>query len=67
MLYVTFVKSFRLLMSDSLIPDCGNSTSNGGGPASDGNVGCNMACAGNASEFCGGPNRLDLYTFGDPQ
>ena len=66
MLYVTFVKSFRLLMSDSLIPDCGYSTSNGGGPASDGNVGCNMPCAGNASEFCGGPNRLDLYTFGDP-
>jgi len=48
-------------MSD---PDCGNSVSNGGGPAGDGNVGCNMACAGNASETCGGPNRLDLYNFG---
>ncbi len=22
---------------------------------------CNMLCAGNASEYCGGPNRLDLY------
>jgi glucan 1,3-beta-glucosidase len=23
-----------------------------------------MACAGNAAETCGGPNRLDLYSYG---
>src|ERR1700738_3050388 len=23
-----------------------------------------MACAGNSAEICGGPNRLDLYSFG---
>ena len=45
---------------------CGNTLSNGGGPASDGAVGCNMACAGNASEFCGGGNRLNMYKLGAP-
>ncbi|MCJ1434081.1 hypothetical protein MMC27_003447 [Xylographa pallens] len=40
---------------------CGSGVSNGGGPASDGNVGCNMACAGNQYEWCGGPNRLNVY------
>src|SRR5438552_1931385 len=53
-----------LLMDDFLASGCGNVVSNGGGPASDGNVGCNMVCAGNASEICGGPNRLDVYHFG---
>jgi hypothetical protein len=24
---------------------------------------CNMACNGNSSEFCGGPNRLNLYNY----
>ncbi|KAK7696501.1 hypothetical protein QCA50_001159 [Cerrena zonata] len=24
---------------------------------------CNMPCAGNSSEFCGGPNRLNVYNF----
>lgn len=28
---------------------CGNSFANDGGPASDGNVGCNMACAGDST------------------
>jgi hypothetical protein len=23
-----------------------------------------MPCSGNADEVCGGPNRLDLYTYG---
>ena len=34
---------------------------NGGAPTplSD----CNMACAGNSSEFCGGPNRLNVSFF----
>ena len=37
---------------------CGLSFSNGGAPTplSD----CNMPCAGNATEFCGGPNRLNV-------
>ena len=40
---------------------CGSGIANGGGPASDGNVGCDMACAGNQYEWCGGPNRLFVY------
>lgn len=24
-------------------------------------TGCNMPCTGNALEFCGGPNRLNIY------
>ncbi|MCJ1410361.1 hypothetical protein MMC19_004446 [Ptychographa xylographoides] len=43
---------------------CGNAFSNGGGPAPDGLAGCNMVCNGNSSEYCGGPNRLDMYQFG---
>jgi len=41
--------------------DCGATLDNGSGPtpASD----CNMACAGNSSEYCGGPNRLNLYNY----
>ncbi|KAL2065736.1 hypothetical protein VTL71DRAFT_3406 [Oculimacula yallundae] len=42
---------------------CDNSYQNGGGPAPDGNTGCNMACNGNATEMCGGPNRLNVYTY----
>ncbi|KAH8808680.1 glycosyl hydrolase catalytic core-domain-containing protein [Xylogone sp. PMI_703] len=41
---------------------CGNSFQNGGGPAPDGNAGCNMKCNGNAAETCGGPNRLNVYS-----
>lgn len=44
--------------------DCGNSYSNGGGPAPDGVAGCSMLCNGNSTEYCGGPNRLDMYKFG---
>ncbi|KAF2205966.1 copper radical oxidase [Delitschia confertaspora ATCC 74209] len=44
---------------------CGNSLLNGGGPAPDGDVGCNMPCNGNIEELCGGPNRLNLYRFGN--
>ena len=32
---------------------------NGGAPAAASD--CNMVCAGNSSEFCGGPNRLNVY------
>ncbi|ETN45954.1 uncharacterized protein HMPREF1541_00136 [Cyphellophora europaea CBS 101466] len=43
---------------------CGNTFSNGGAPAPDGLAGCNMICNGNSSEYCGGPNRLDVYVLG---
>ncbi|RPD53575.1 galactose oxidase [Lentinus tigrinus ALCF2SS1-7] len=40
---------------------CDTQIENGGAPTplSD----CNMACSGNSSEFCGGPNRLNVYNF----
>jgi hypothetical protein len=44
--------------------DCDNAIMNGGAIAPDGNLQCNMACRGNTAEWCGGPNRLDLYTYG---
>ncbi|CZR53720.1 related to glyoxal oxidase precursor [Phialocephala subalpina] len=44
---------------------CGNSFANGGGPASDGEVGCNMACNGNATEICGGSYRLSVWDYND--
>lgn len=39
---------------------CGNAIANGGAYAGEG---CNMLCNGNASEYCGGPNRLNVYNF----
>ncbi len=50
--------------TNSYFLDCGNSPSNGGGPAPDGLAGCDMACNGNSSEYCGGSNRLDVYGYG---
>lgn len=44
--------------------DCDNSLMNGGTIAPDGNAQCNMACANNAAEICGGANRLDVYSYG---
>ena len=40
---------------------CGTSTQAGGGPtpASE----CNMLCTGNNTQYCGGPNRLNLYNY----
>ncbi|KAL9596717.1 MAG: hypothetical protein Q9219_005628 [cf. Caloplaca sp. 3 TL-2023] len=38
---------------------CGNTIGSGAAPVTDG--GCSMTCAGNPSEFCGGPNRLNFY------
>ena len=43
---------------------CGNDLTAPGGPAPDGLAGCNMLCNGNQTEYCGGPNRLDLYKKG---
>jgi hypothetical protein len=42
---------------------CDTSFHNGGGPALDGNAQCDMACNGNAAETCGGPNRLNVYSY----
>jgi hypothetical protein len=46
--------------------DCGNALLNGGGPAPDGSDNCDMACNGNQTEWCGGPNRLNLYQIDVP-
>ncbi|PFH53643.1 copper radical oxidase [Amanita thiersii Skay4041] len=40
---------------------CGHAIANGGSPTPAGD--CNMVCAGNSSEFCGGPNRLNVYNY----
>lgn len=42
---------------------CGNAFANGGGPAPDGNAQCNMPCNGNPAQICGGPDRLNVYTY----
>ncbi|KAJ7659245.1 copper radical oxidase [Mycena polygramma] len=43
---------------------CGPTIANGGVPEPISS--CNMVCAGNSSEFCGGPNRLTLYNWTGP-
>jgi hypothetical protein len=40
---------------------CGQAILNGGAPAPAGD--CNMVCVGNPNEFCGGPNRLNVYNY----
>ncbi|KAF4569998.1 hypothetical protein EYR40_008982 [Pleurotus pulmonarius] len=40
---------------------CGEAPAETAAPATDG---CNMACAGNAEQLCGGPNRLNMYSYG---
>ncbi|KAJ6479629.1 hypothetical protein C8R45DRAFT_1076519 [Mycena sanguinolenta] len=40
---------------------CGSAIVNGGASQSISN--CNMVCAGNSSEFCGGPNALTMYNY----
>ncbi|KAI0820881.1 hypothetical protein BC628DRAFT_1412846 [Trametes gibbosa] len=40
---------------------CDTAIQNGGAPTP--LTDCNMACAGNSSELCGGPNRLNVYNF----
>lgn len=42
---------------------CDNSLKGTGAPAPDGEAQCNMACSGDATEICGGPNRLTLWKF----
>jgi hypothetical protein len=41
---------------------CGSSLATGSGLAASGD--CSMACSGNATEACGGPNRLNLFWSG---
>lgn len=43
---------------------CGNDLENDSGPAPDGNAKCNMKCLGNAGETCGGPERMNMYSYG---
>ncbi len=64
MLYVKCHSSIQRKLTNPTTIDCDNTLRNGGGPAPDGNAGCNMACAGNSAETCGGGNRLDLYSYG---
>ncbi|KAI9461541.1 galactose oxidase [Russula earlei] len=40
---------------------CGSTFSNGGAPTPRGD--CSMVCSGNSSEFCGGPDRLNVYNY----
>ncbi|KAI4941281.1 hypothetical protein J4E91_010858 [Alternaria rosae] len=42
---------------------CDNQIRGNGGPAPDGEKGCNMACNGNQTEMCGGPDRLTFFRF----
>lgn len=60
MLFVSLALPTTIYVVDPFL-DCGSSISNGGAPAAAGD--CNMLCAGNSSEFCGGPNRLNAYNF----
>lgn len=56
---ITMSKSF--LLTD-LYPDCGTAIASTGAVATISD--CSMACAGNSSEACGGPNRLNLFWNG---
>ncbi|KAF8468573.1 WSC domain-containing protein [Russula ochroleuca] len=40
---------------------CGTAIANDGAPTPPGD--CPMVCSGNSSEFCGGPNRLNVYNY----
>ncbi|KAF9220620.1 copper radical oxidase-like protein [Gyrodon lividus] len=40
---------------------CGSTIDHGSGPTP--LTDCDMTCAGNSSEFCGGPDRLNLYNY----
>ena len=42
---------------------CDNKFRNNGGPASDGNAECTMTCSGAPKETCGGPDRLNVYSY----
>jgi hypothetical protein len=44
-----------------LLKDCGTAIANDGTPTSQ--TDCSAVCSGNSSEFCGGPNRLNVYNY----
>lgn len=54
-------RSSYLLALNSMKSGCGNAILNGGAAAASG---CTAACKGNATEYCGGSNRLNVYQFG---
>jgi hypothetical protein len=41
--------------------DCGSTLNYGSAPTP--LTDCDMTCAGNSSEYCGGPDRLNLYNY----
>ena len=58
---VSCLRIFPMGASSNPATDCDAQFENFGAPVTDG--GCTMPCAGNSSEFCGGPNRLNVYNF----
>jgi hypothetical protein len=53
---------FVALVHSAWVPkDCSAAIANGGAPTASGD--CSMVCSGNSSEFCGGPNRLNVYNY----
>ena len=42
---------------------CDTALKNGGGPAPDGEAGCNMPCSGDSTQTCGGPLRLTVFEY----
>lgn len=44
-----------------LLAVCGQAVLHGGAPTP--LADCNMACAGDATQMCGGPNRLNVYDY----
>jgi hypothetical protein len=42
---------------------CSNAFENGGSLAPDGDTTCNMACNGDKTQVCGGPDRLTVYQY----
>ena len=50
----------RLFFADKFA-DCASTLGSGSGPTP--STDCDMVCAGNSSEYCGGPNRLSLYNY----
>lgn len=63
----------RVLYVSSIVPtcdvrpltllskDCGTAIANDGAPTCQ--TDCSVVCPGNSSEFCGGPNRLNVYNY----
>jgi WSC domain len=57
--------SVNLVLMICLECFCGNTLAAGSVAATDGR--CNMVCAGNATEYCGGPNGISLYQYVPPR